>query len=259
MKIYMCDNRGTWREPLPADETEEAASKCYSLLPDAPNDRFRILVQYYNILNRYFRFVARRGEREGLIVEELSEREARSLVLAYLRGEDVFRAAREKEVGITALIQQYTVRDGDPLILLGADVPLQRSKNFADELSDRVRNYRMQREMGPRIILSDSRTAAEGEYPDLQLVPAKFALTRTQIIVGAAIIGVVLSIAIYLHDKKKNEEVTTEKICKCTDAQPKCSPGCTCKTTNSCTCPPEASAKPVQLPTPAEQESSSHE
>ncbi len=249
MKIYMCDNKGTWREPLPIDESEEAASKCYSLLPDAPNDCYRVLVQYYNILNRYFRFVARRGESEGLIVEELSEEDARSLVLAYLQGEDVFRAAREKEVGITALIQRYTVRDGDPLFLLGADVPLQRSKNFADELSDRVRNYKMRREMGPRIILSDSRTAAEGEDPDLRLVPAKPAtLTPVQIVVGAVIIGVVLGITFYCLFGRGNDETSQKK--NEDTSHPVLTPE---QSKETCKSLPEASAVPMQQPTSTEQ------
>ncbi len=273
MKIYTRDTMGNWNVPLSDDS--EGSLKCYNLLPDAPEDRFRMIVEYYSILHRYYRLVARRGEHEGLIVEELSENDARSLAVAYLNGGDVFHAARGGESGITDLIRQYPVHDVGLLALVGGKVPLQNTENFTSELANKVSNYRMLGDKGLRIVLSDSLELSENETPDLHLMRASIEVSP-QIVIAGVIGALVVAGLLFLclrgcndgeTSQKKTDDktppITCKEDCKCKEEQVPCTcpteekaegngkkKDCKCKKgSEQCTCPTESSADTLQQQT----------
>lgn len=167
MKVYTRHHTGKWSvDPIPPD-----AANLFERLPDDPQEHFRILVEHYHPVPRYYRIAARRGEYEAFIAEELSETDARSLLLAYLRErENVFRAMYGTGCAIAELIRQNPVLDKISITPLTSKIILRKDKAFVNKLIDRVRCYRMQRKKGLRIALSDSIVLDNGEKPDLQLV-----------------------------------------------------------------------------------------
>ncbi len=139
-----------------SEKPTEHSEYLWRLLTDSKHEKFRLLVDYLGNADDSYCLVARSDAGESVIATGLSEKETRSLVLAYLKARDqFFVAAGQAQDAVEKLIAAYPV--GDHGLLADHKMQLRpvEDQRLLSDVIEKVRLYRLRKEKGLRIIAAD--------------------------------------------------------------------------------------------------------
>ncbi len=148
MKIYYC-NQGQW-----IANTSKRNRDLSNRLPDVDGEGYRLLVEYTHLGGEYF-LAAKDDDGDAVVVEQLSEAEARSLTIAYLleRG-NFFSAAAESVERLVKLAAGHPVeKDNGNFFTKGKYC--HKANEGVEKVIAELREHTLRSNPGLRIILSD--------------------------------------------------------------------------------------------------------
>ena len=163
MKIYYC-NQGQWTA-----NTSKRNRELSNRLPNIAGERYRLLVEYTHLGGEYF-LAAKDDAGNAVVVEQLSEAEARSLTIAYLRErKNLFTAAAESVDRLEKLAASHPVeKDNGNFFTKGKYC--HRADEGVEKVIAELREHTLRSNPGLRIILSDHFGGQwEQESPDICL------------------------------------------------------------------------------------------
>ena len=163
MKIYYC-NQGQWTA-----NTSKRNRELSSRLPNVDGEGYRLLVEYTHLGGEYF-LAAKDDAGNAVVVEQLSEAEARSLTIAYLRERgNFFAAAAESVERLEKLAASHPV-EKDNGNFFSERKYCHRADEGVEKVIAQLIEHTLRSNPGLRIILSDHFDGQwEQESPDICL------------------------------------------------------------------------------------------
>ena len=163
MKIYYC-NQGQW-----TTNTSNRNRELSNRLPDVDGEGYRLLVEYTHLGGEYF-LAAKDDVGNAVVVEQLSEAEARSLTIAYLRERGNFFAAAAESVELLEKLAASHPVEKDNGNFFTKGKYCHRADEGVEKVIAELREHTLRSKPGLRIILSDHFDGQwEQESPDICL------------------------------------------------------------------------------------------